>query len=211
MRSIRAVLLIIAIAAAVIYAADQLSKLWVINTLPPGVPVTVWGNFLVFEYVKNPGAAFSFASGATWIFSLIATAVVIFIVVNARKIRSVWWAVVFGLLLGGTLGNLTDRLLREPSFGQGHVIDFISMPWMLPAIYNVADAAIVVSMVLLCILVLLGINMNGTRTKGDGTALKAMNYGANPTVSGGPGVGPGVGPGAGGASFGGPGAGSNGV
>ena len=163
-------MLILAIAAIIIYSVDQLSKLWVISTLPPGVPVPVWGNFLVFEYVKNPGAAFSFASGATWIFSLIATAVVIFIVVNARKIRSVWWAVVFGLLLGGTLGNLTDRMLREPSFGQGHVIDFISMPWMLPAIYNVADAAIVVSMVILCILVLLGINMNGTRTKGDGRA-----------------------------------------
>ena len=195
-------MLILAIAAIVIYSADQLSKLWVINALPPGVPVPVWGNFLVFEYVKNPGAAFSFASGATWIFSLIATAVVIFILVNARKIRSVWWAVVFGLLLGGTLGNLTDRLFREPSFGQGHVIDFISMPWMLPAIYNVADAAIVLSMVLLCILVLLGINMNGTRTKGDGKAAAAMNYGSNPTVSGGPGIGgPGVGgPGAGSSS-----------
>lgn len=202
-RSVRAVLLILVVAAVVIYAADQLSKLWVVNTLPPGVPVPIWGNFLVFEFVKNPGAAFSFASGATWIFSLIATAVVIFIVLNARKIRSVWWAVVFGLLLGGTLGNLTDRLFREPSFGQGHVIDFISMPWMLPAIYNVADAAIVMSMVLLCILVLLGINMNGTRTKGDGKALAAMNYGASPTVSGGPGIG---GPGVGG-----PGAGSSGV
>lgn len=186
-------MLIVVVAAVVIYAADQLSKLWVISTLPPGVPVPVWGSFLVFEYVKNPGAAFSFASGATWVFSLIATAVVIFIIVNARKIRSVWWAIVFGLLLGGTLGNLTDRLFREPSFGQGHVIDFISMPWMLPAIYNVADAAIVVSMVLLCILVLLGINMNGTRTKSDGKALKAMNYGAGASVTGGPGVGPGVG------------------
>lgn len=200
-------MLIVFVAAFVIYTADQLSKLWVINTLPPGVAVPVWGSFLVFEYVKNPGAAFSFASGATWIFSLIATAVVIFIIVNARKIRSVWWAVVFGLLLGGTLGNLTDRLFREPSFGQGHVIDFISMPWMLPAIYNVADAAIVVSMVILCILVLLGINMNGTRTKGDGKGLKAMNYGANPTVSGGPGIGPG----AGGSGVGASGAGSSGV
>lgn len=196
----RAALLILFVAAVVIYVADQLSKLWVENTLIPGQPVPVLGDFLVFQYVKNPGAAFSFASGATWIFSLLAAAVAMFIIVNSRKIKSLWWAVVFGLLLGGTLGNLTDRLFREPSFGQGHVVDFISMPWMLPAIYNVADSAIVVSMVILCLLVLLGVHMDGTRTKGDGKALESMNYGAGASVSGGPGIGgPGVGgPGAGG-------------
>lgn len=182
-RSLRAVLVIVSITAFIIYAADQASKFWVVSNLSLGVPTPVWGNFLVFEFVRNPGAAFSLASGATWIFSVIACAVVIFIVVNARKIQSVGWAVVCGLLLGGTLGNLTDRLFREPSFGQGHVIDFISTPWMLPAIYNVADTAIVVSMVFLCLLVLLGINMNGTRSTGRGSNSASENSTASPSVS----------------------------
>ena len=189
-----AVLLIVGLAAVIIYAADQLSKAWVVSSLAEGVRTPVLGDFLVFQFVRNPGAAFSFASGATWVFSLLAIGVVVAIVINARKIRSVAWAVVFGLLLGGTLGNLTDRLTREPAFGQGHVIDFISTPWMMPAIYNVADCAIVVSMVLLVLLILLGFNMDGTRAKKTG-ALESMNYGANPTVTG---TGLGSGPGAGG-------------
>jgi signal peptidase II len=85
----------------------------------------------------------------------------------ARRIHSVAWALVFGLLLGGVLGNLTDRLLREPSFGLGHVIDFISTPWMLPAIYNVADISIVSSMVLFMILTIRGVGLDGTRESSD--------------------------------------------
>src|SRR5690606_959814 len=70
--------------------------------------------------------------------------------------------------LGGVLGNLTDRLFREPSFGLGHVIDFISTPWMIPAIYNIADICIVSSMGLFILLTILGINLDGTRaTKPD--------------------------------------------
>ena len=61
------------------------------------------------------------------------------------------------------LGNLTDRLLREPSFGLGHVIDFISTPWLIPAIYNVADIAIVSSMVLFMILTIRGVGLDGIR------------------------------------------------
>jgi signal peptidase II len=199
-----AVLLILGLATVIIYAGDQLSKAWVTASLTEGVPTPVLGDFLVFVFVRNPGAAFSFATGATWVFSVLALGVVVAIVINARKIRSIAWAVVFGLLLGGTLGNLTDRLLREPSFGQGHVIDFISTPWMMPAIYNVADCAIVVSMVLVVILILFGFQMDGTRAKKTG-ALEAMNYGANATVTGaglggGAGAGSGSGTGAGGSS-----------
>ena len=62
----------------------------------------------------------------------------------------------FGLLLGGTLGNLTDRLIRPPGFGVGHVVDFILVPWLLPAIFNLADTAIVTSMCLFVLLTLLG-------------------------------------------------------
>jgi signal peptidase II len=66
------------------------------------------------------------------------------------------------MLLGGTTGNLTDRLFREPSFGQGHVIDFVQV-YGFPAIFNVADSFIVASMGLFIILTIRGINLDGTR------------------------------------------------
>ena len=83
-----------------------------------------------------------------------------------------------GLLLGGALGNLTDRLLREPGFGVGHVIDFIYTPWMLPAIYNVADIFIVTMMISVAVLVLLGIRFDGTREKDDETPDEASSESA---------------------------------
>jgi signal peptidase II len=67
------------------------------------------------------------------------------------------------MLLGGTAGNLTDRLFREPGFGVGHVIDFLQV-WGFPAIFNVADSFIVASMGLFIILSLRGIRMDGRRT-----------------------------------------------
>lgn len=163
-----AVLVLLGVAAAVIYAADQLSKLWVIATLDEGVSTPILGDFLQFYFVRNPGAAFSMASGSTWIFTLLAAVITVVIIVFAQRIRSIAWALVFGLLLGGTLGNLTDRLTKPNGdgvvvFGNGHVIDFISTPWMMPAIYNVADMAIVSSMILLVLLTLLGVRLDGTR------------------------------------------------
>lgn len=158
-------LVLLGVAALVIYVTDQVTKMLVVGNLMEGQPVQILGDFLVFDFVRNPGAAFSLASGSTWIFSILATIVTAAIIVFARKIKSLAWAVVFGLLLGGTLGNLTDRLFREPSFGEGHVVDFISMPWMLPAIFNVADIAIVSSMILFVLLTIFGINIDGTRTR----------------------------------------------
>lgn len=125
--------------------------------------IRVLNDVLQLHFVRNPGAAFSLASGSTWIFSIIAAAVVVFIVWFARRIHSLAWGLVFGLLLGGVLGNLTDRLLREPGFGVGHVVDFISTPWLLPAIYNVADMAIVTSMVIFMILTIRGIGLDGNK------------------------------------------------
>ena len=158
-------LVLLGAAALVIYLADQVTKMLVVRDLVEGQSVNVLGDFLVFTFVRNPGAAFSLASGSTWIFSILATVVTAAIIFFARRIKSLAWAVVFGLLLGGTLGNLTDRLLREPSFGEGHVIDFISMPWILPAIFNVADIAIVSSMILFVLLTIVGINIDGARNR----------------------------------------------
>ena len=158
-----AVRVLLVVVAAVVAVADQLVKAWAVANLAEGVPVRVLGDLLIFRRVANPGAAFSLATGATWVFSIIAVAVVVFLIWFARRIRSVPWAVLFGLLLGGTVGNLTDRLTRPPAFGLGHVVDFILVPWMLPAIFNLADTAIVTSMCLFVLLTLLGRGIDGSR------------------------------------------------
>jgi lipoprotein signal peptidase len=156
-------LLVLVGGALAVYGLDQLSKFLVVTNLTEGEVVPALGTVLQWQFVRNPGAAFSLASGMTWIFTILAAGVITFIVWFARRIRSIAWALVFGLLLGGVLGNLTDRLLREPSFGLGHVIDYISTPWLIPAIYNVADIAIVSSMVLFMILTIRGVGLDGTR------------------------------------------------
>ena len=144
------------------YLLDQVSKFLVIENLTEGVTTDVIGEFLRFTFVRNPGAAFSIGTGSTWIFAILASAVAVFIIFFARRIRSLAWAGLFGMLLGGNLGNLTDRLLREPGFGTGHVIDFIQV-YLFPAIFNVADIAIVSSMGLFIILTIRGVQLDGTR------------------------------------------------
>ncbi|SEN46190.1 signal peptidase II [Cryobacterium sp. TMT1-3] len=156
-------LIVLALVALGIYALDQYSKYLVVASMTEGSVIRVLNDVLQLHFVRNPGAAFSLASGSTWIFSIIAAAVVVFIIWFARRIRSLAWGLVFGLLLGGVLGNLTDRLLREPGFGVGHVVDFISTPWLLPAIYNVADMAIVTSMIIFMILTIRGIGLDGNK------------------------------------------------
>ncbi len=156
-------LALLAVVAVAVYVLDRLSKFLVTENLTLGQPVEVIGQFLKFTFVENPGAAFSLGSGTTWIFAIIAAGVAVLIVVFARRIRSLGWAVLFGMLLGGTLGNLTDRLTREPGFGQGHVVDFIQV-WGFPAIFNVADIGIVSAMGLFILLTLRGIGLDGKRT-----------------------------------------------
>jgi signal peptidase II len=160
--SVRALLLLAAVAVGV-YGIDQGSKFLITQNLEIGDLVPVLGEVLQLHYVTNSGAAFSLISGFTWILSIIAIAVVGFIVIFAPRIRSLGWATMFGLVLGGALGNLTDRLFREPSFGQGHVIDFIQV-WGFPAIFNGADIAVVTSMGLFILLSLRGIGLDGRRT-----------------------------------------------
>jgi len=155
---------LLAVVAVCAYVADQATKVLVVAELPEGTPVEILGEFLRFTFVRNPGAAFSLGASTTWIFAVLAGAAAIFIIVFSRRIRSLPWAALFGLLLGGTLGNLTDRLFREPGFGRGHVIDFIQI-YAFPAIFNVADIAIVSSMGLFVILTLRGTRLDGKRTE----------------------------------------------
>ncbi len=160
------VLLTLALVAVTVYGFDQVTKILITQNLDEGQQVDVLGHVLQFHFVKNPGAAFSLASGSTWIFSIVATGVTVFILWYSRRIRSLSWAILFGMLLGGTAGNLTDRLFREPGFGVGHVVDFLQV-WGFPAIFNIADSFIVASMGLFIILSLRGVRIDGHRTIAD--------------------------------------------
>ncbi|MFW0771613.1 signal peptidase II [Paenarthrobacter nitroguajacolicus] len=143
------------------YVFDQLTKLWVTSTMIEGERIPVLPPLLHWYFIRNPGAAFSIGENVTWIFTIIMAAVSVAILFQVRKLGSVWWALSLGLLLGGALGNLTDRLFREPSFAMGHVVDFIQLPNF--AIFNIADSAVVSGVVIICILTLRGVGMNGTR------------------------------------------------
>lgn len=142
---------------------DQFTKRIVESSMYEGQVVDVFAPLLRWYYIKNSGAAFSMGEGYTWIFSIIQAAVLLYVAVFlVRKIR-VWpWALALGGLMGGVAGNLTDRLFRPPSFGQGHVVDFIALPNF--AIFNIADMFIVCSMIGICLLLFTGRELDGSRS-----------------------------------------------
>ncbi|TWE13230.1 signal peptidase II [Rudaeicoccus suwonensis] len=148
--------------ATVGYVTDQLTKAWASSTLTPDKPREVVGTLLQLRLIRNPGAAFSIATNATWLLSLIAVAVICATVYFARRLRSKPWACALGLLIGGALGNLTDRFFRTPGGGSGHVVDFLELPhW---PIFNVADICVTSAACLIALLALLGIGVDGTRS-----------------------------------------------
>ena len=128
--------------ACLIWAIDFLTKNWALENLDSSSRPVI-GTFLQITLLRNPGAAFSMATGFTIVFTTVSIAVAIFIARSAARITSAWWAYVAGLVLGGVLGNLTDRIFRAPGFLYGHVIDWIELPhW---PIFNVADSAIFIA------------------------------------------------------------------
>lgn len=151
--------------AVVVFVIDQLLKQLVVTRMREGEVIEVIDGVLQWYFVRNSGAAFSMASGQTWLLSIVAVAVIVAVAILARRIRSARWAAVFGLVLGGALGNLFDRVFRQPGFFQGHVIDFISTPWLIPAIYNIADIAIVFGMIFFVLLTLLDVRLDGSRPR----------------------------------------------
>ena len=151
--------LVLVLVAVVVYVLDQLSKLAAETNLT-GQPVELLGGLLRLTLVYNPGAAFGLATGYTVILTLLASGVVIFALVLSRKLASKPWVVAFGLLLGGALGNLTDRIFREPGPLRGHVVDFLQIPYW--PVFNVADMAVTGAAVLIVLLSLTGRNLDGT-------------------------------------------------
>jgi signal peptidase II len=133
-----------------VWIIDLATKIWAVENLSYRSNIKIIGEFFQLTYVRNPGAAFSFASGATVFLSLFSLLVMIAILHYSVKITSRGWAVVLGLVLGGILGNMVDRIFREPGVLRGHVIDWLQLPnW---PVFNIADMAIVfaalISMVL---------------------------------------------------------------
>lgn len=143
--AVRLRILVFAIAILVV-VIDQLTKIWALKTLTYGKPIEVLGEALQWVLIKNPGAAFSFLEEATWVFTIVSSVVTVVIIVVIGRIKTLRWAIVGGLVLAGAVGNLIDRIFREPGFGVGHVVDFIFTPWIVPAVYNMADMAIVFGM-----------------------------------------------------------------
>jgi signal peptidase II len=135
--------------AAVIIAADQLTKQWALSGLADGRTVTLPTGFLHLHLLVNAGAAFSFATGETWVITVCASVAVLAIPWFAARARSRLLAVALGLLLGGAAGNLIDRLARAPAPGRGRVVDFIDYHGWFTG--NVADIAIVLSAALLIV------------------------------------------------------------
>jgi signal peptidase II len=150
--------------AALVLGADALTKSLVVAHLENGPPVRLLGGALYLVVFRNSGAAFSLATGMTWLLTLIALAVVVVIVRMAPRLRSTGWALGLGLVLGGALGNLTDRFLRAPGPMRGHVVDFLSVfapdGHVFP-VFNVADSGISVGGVLLVLLAAFGRDIDG--------------------------------------------------
>ena len=140
--------------AAVVLVLDVVTKVLAVRLLTPGEPVSIFGDTVTWTLVRNSGAAFSMATGYTWVLTLVATGVVIGIIWMGRRLVSPWWALGLGMILGGALGNLVDRFFRSPGPLRGHVVDFLSIGWW--PVFNVADPAVVSGAILLVILSLFG-------------------------------------------------------
>lgn len=147
-----------------VWVLDLATKLWAVNTLSDRSNIKVIGDFLQLTLVRNPGAAFSVAEGATVFLTLFGFLVMAVIFYYSTRITSRGWSVVLGLAMGGILGNLVDRIFREPGVFRGHVIDWLQIPnW---PVFNIADTAIVAAAAISMILSLRNIPPV-TRVKSD--------------------------------------------
>ncbi|MCZ2526494.1 signal peptidase II [Streptomyces sp. HB2AG] len=146
--------------AVVAYAIDLITKILVVEHLEGNPPIDVVGEYLRFHAIRNPGAAFGIGEALTVFLTLTAMAVVVVIARIARRLHSLPWAIALGLLLGGALGNLTDRIFRSPGVFEGHVVDFIAPAHF--AIFNIADSAIVCGGILIVWLSFRGLDPDGT-------------------------------------------------
>ncbi|MEU4060891.1 signal peptidase II [Streptomyces wedmorensis] len=148
------------VVALLAYLLDLGSKMLVVAKLEGHEPIDLIGDLLRLDAIRNPGAAFGMGEAFTIIFTCIAAAVIVVIIRLARKLYSLPWAIALGLLLGGALGNLTDRIFRSPGVFEGAVVDFIAPAHF--AVFNLADSAIVCGGILIVLLSFRGLDPDGT-------------------------------------------------
>ncbi|WP_017572693.1 signal peptidase II [Nocardiopsis halotolerans] len=165
----RRYLLLLLVALAAI-GVDFLTKEWTLASFSEGERLDVIGDLVQFTLVFNTGAAFSMGTDITWVFTCVAMLVVIVIGVMGLRVRSVWWGVTLGLMMGGAAGNLLDRLFRDPAPFHGAVVDFISVGTF--PVFNIADSCVVVGACLVVLLTFRGINLDGTVVEEDGSKKK---------------------------------------
>ena len=135
--------------AAAVLALDQLIKQLVVANLAGRPPLAVIGSFVQLRYTTNSGGAFSLLTGAPLFFGVMAIVIIGGIVYASRRTQPLSMLVVLGLILGGALGNLTDRLLRGEGLLRGEVVDFVKVGiW---PVFNLADSCIVVGGLLLAL------------------------------------------------------------
>ena len=164
------------VVAVAVFLADQLSKVFVVAWMPDRLPIRLLGGLLTVTYTRNPGAAFSVGTGFTFLFTAVAVGVIFVLIRVAPRLYSVGWAVALGALLGGALGNLTDRMLRAPGPGRGYVVDWIQLPhW---PVFNLADSAIVCAAGGLVLLTFLGRELDGRRRLAGGDRAEVEEAGS---------------------------------
>ncbi len=164
--------------AVTLFTLDLVTKVVVVAQIQPGEQISLIGDFVELVLVRNPGAAFSMATGMTWLLTLIAAAVVIGVLRIGRTLRSPLWAIGLGGVLGGAFGNLMDRLFRAPGPMQGHVVDFFSVGSF--PVFNVADSSIVCGAILLVVLTVFGFEPDGTRYRRDTPTAEAADGAERP-------------------------------
>jgi signal peptidase II len=173
--------------ALFVLALDVVTKIVVVHTLAHHAPIRLLGGFLTLLLLRNSGAAFSIGTSMTIVFTVIAAAVIVYILRTARKLRSLPWAITLGLLLGGATGNLADRIFRAPGLFRGDVVDWIELPhW---PVFNLADSAIVCGGVIAVLLAILGLHMDGTREVRE-PAGRPPDAAGSPDTAGDPGTSP---------------------
>jgi len=148
------------IVALIAITVDQFTKNLAIASLELGTSYPVLGELLSWRLLYNDSAAFGLGFGYTWILAIISAVAAIATIWYSRNLESISWSLMIGVFLGGVVGNLIDRLIREPSFGNGHVVDFIQIPFDFP-IFNLADIFIVSMAFLSVVRVMRGENLGG--------------------------------------------------
>lgn len=157
---------ILLLAAAFAVLADQVTKYLTVLLLSDRAPVRLLGGAVYLVEVRNSGAAFSLGRDHTFVFPLITIGVVGWIGWMALRLRSVPWAIALGLVLGGALGNLVDRIFRAPGPFVGHVVDMVSLfddQGRVWPVFNLADSSLVVGVLLAIVLEMTGRRRDGTR------------------------------------------------